>query len=82
MRPLRLVSSEGEEPLDAYSRVVTGFAERLSRSVANLQLRNGAGSAVAITADGFLLTSAHVVAGVRGEPRPHSPTAERCAPTW
>ena len=65
MRPLRLVSSEGEEPLDAYSRVVTEVAERLSRSVANLQLRNGAGSAVAITADGFLLTSAHVVAGAR-----------------
>jgi serine protease Do len=65
MRHLRLVSSQPEEPLDAYSRVVTEVAERLSPSVANLQVGNGAGSAVAITADGFLLTSAHVVARAR-----------------
>jgi serine protease Do len=65
MRQLRLVGSEREEPLDAYSRVVTEVAERLSPSVANLQVRNGSGSAVAITADGFLLTSAHVVARAR-----------------
>ncbi len=47
-------------------------AERLSPSVANLkvmrrgrggQVPAGAGSAVALTPDGFLLTSAHVVAG-------------------
>jgi serine protease Do len=65
MRQLRLVGSPREEPLDAYSRVVTEVAERLSPSVANLQVRNGSGSAVAITADGFLLTSAHVVARAR-----------------
>jgi serine protease Do len=65
MRQLRLVGSPREEPLDAYSRVVTEVAERLSPSVANLQVRNGSGSAVAITADGFLLTSAHVVARTR-----------------
>jgi S1-C subfamily serine protease len=65
MRQLRLVSSRPEEPLDAYSRVVTEVAERLSPSVANLQVGSGAGSAVAITADGFLLTSAHVVARAR-----------------
>jgi S1-C subfamily serine protease len=45
--------------------VVTEVAELLSLSVANLQVRNGSGSAVAITADGFLLTSAHVVARTR-----------------
>jgi S1-C subfamily serine protease len=63
------------DALDAYSRVVVDIAERLAPSVANLRLmrrgRNGgqvpagAGSAVALTPDGFLLTSAHVVAGPR-----------------
>jgi S1-C subfamily serine protease len=60
------------EVLDAYSRTVAGVAERLSPSVANLRvLRStrsgrvpaGAGSAVVLTHDGFLITSAHVVAG-------------------
>jgi S1-C subfamily serine protease len=61
----------GEEPLDAYSRVVTSVAERLIPSVASLRVRqrvrgagvDGAGSAVVITPDGFALTSAHVVGG-------------------
>jgi S1-C subfamily serine protease len=60
------------QALDAYSRVVVEVAERLSPSVANLRVTRrgragsvpaGAGSAVALTPDGFLLTSAHVVAG-------------------
>src|ERR687887_406268 len=59
------------EALDAYSRAVTGVAERLAPSVANLRVShrgrggrrlNGGGSAVVITPDGFMLTSAHVVA--------------------
>jgi S1-C subfamily serine protease len=66
---------EHEEPLDAYSRVVTFVAERLSPSVANLRLsrrvRGGrvydsGGSGVVITGDGFMLTSAHVVAASDG----------------
>ena len=61
-----------EEALDAYSRIVVHVAERLAPAVANLrvmrrtrggQMPAGAGSAVALTPDGFLLTSAHVVAG-------------------
>ncbi|MDP8959317.1 MAG: trypsin-like peptidase domain-containing protein [Actinomycetota bacterium] len=61
----------GEHPLDAYSRVVTAVAERLTASVASLRVRSrarqrGAGSAVAVTPDGFLLTSAHVVQQVMG----------------
>src|SRR5512135_1129660 len=61
-----------QEALDAYSRVVVGVAERLAPSVANLrvmrrtrggQVPAGAGSAVALTGDGFMLTSAHVVPG-------------------
>jgi serine protease Do len=55
-----------EEALDAYSQAVIGVAERLSPSVANVRLRRGGGSAVVITPDGFMLTSAHVVARTQG----------------
>jgi S1-C subfamily serine protease len=59
-----------EEALDAYSLAVTSVAERLAPSVANLRVRRGGGgSAVVITPDGFLLTSAHVVGGGRGRGR-------------
>jgi len=58
---------DNDELLDAYSRTVIGVADRVLRSVASIAVRTprggGAGSASAITADGFLLTSAHVVAG-------------------
>jgi S1-C subfamily serine protease len=65
------------EALDAYSSTVIDVAARVSPSVANLRVTRstrrgevgaGAGSAVALTPDGFLLTSAHVVArpGSRG----------------
>jgi serine protease Do len=65
-----------EEALDAYSRAVIAVAERLSSSVANLRVSRrvrggrvaaGGGSAVVITPDGFMLTSAHVVAGTAGK---------------
>src|SRR5438105_10883563 len=59
---LTFVSDE----LDAYSRAVMTVAERLSPSVASLRLRRGTGSGVAITSDGFVLTSAHVVGRARG----------------
>ena len=50
------------EALDAYSRAVVSVAERVTPSVASLRvMRRGAGSAVALTPDGFMLTSAHVV---------------------
>jgi len=60
------------EALDAYSRTVSGIAERLAPSVANLRILRatrrgrtpaGGGSGVVLTPDGYLLTSAHVVAG-------------------
>ncbi len=58
------------EALDAYSTVVTTVAGRLLPSVAALTVRTsrgqGAGSGVSFTSDGFLLTSAHVVAGASG----------------
>ena len=60
-------SPEETEALDAYSRAVTAVAERLAPSVASLRMRTrgqmpaGAGSAVVLTPDGFLVTNAHVV---------------------
>src|SRR2546421_820807 len=66
MEPLFISDVTEDEALDAYSRAVTTVAERLSPSVANLRVRRGGGSAVVITPDGFMLTSAHVVARARG----------------
>jgi S1-C subfamily serine protease len=75
MSHLQLIASgpqpSQEEPLDAYSRVVTEAARQLSPSVANLRVTrrlrgrrvDGGGSGVVITPDGFLVTSAHVVEG-------------------
>ncbi|MEA3217523.1 MAG: hypothetical protein QOJ19_3679 [Acidimicrobiia bacterium] len=56
--------------LDAYSQIVVGVAERLRPSVASLKVNgarsSGSGSAVAMSADGLLVTSAHVVRDSRG----------------
>src|SRR6185503_11222672 len=66
------IEQEELEALDAYSRTVAGVAESLAPSVANLRITRstrrgrmpaGAGSGVVLTSDGFVLTSAHVVAG-------------------
>jgi S1-C subfamily serine protease len=57
------------DALDAYSAVVTTVAQTVLPSVASISVRgrrgSGAGSASVITPDGYLLTSAHVVAGSR-----------------
>ncbi|WP_235506431.1 S1C family serine protease [Terrabacter sp. Root181] len=58
--------------LDAYSRAVSTVAARLTPLVASLRVSRpvrggaveGGGSAVTLTADGLLLTNAHVVHGV------------------
>jgi S1-C subfamily serine protease len=78
-RAAAAASVEAEaEALDAYSRTVAGVVERLAGSVASLRVMRasrrgripvGAGSAVVLTPDGFLLTSAHVVAGTGREGR-------------
>ncbi|HYY64952.1 MAG TPA: trypsin-like peptidase domain-containing protein [Gaiellaceae bacterium] len=75
MAELRFISADLEpaddtDALDAYSQSVIAVAERLTPSVANLRVRrrvrggrrlDGGGSAVVITPDGFMLTSAHVI---------------------
>jgi S1-C subfamily serine protease len=66
---------EEEEALDAYSATVTSVAERLLPAVASLRIGRsdgrrptGAGSAVVVSGDGLLITSAHVVASAtRGQ---------------
>jgi serine protease Do len=71
-QPERLPDADA---FDAYSRTVSGVAERLTPSVAHLAVARrtrrgrtaeGAGSGVAISSDGYMLTSAHVVAGGNG----------------
>jgi serine protease Do len=65
-------AAEEDEALDAYSHVIIRVADVLSASVANLRVSRrsrgfegeGGGSGVVITSDGFILTSAHVLAGV------------------
>src|SRR6266702_8591411 len=65
---------EASHPLDAYSQIVSGVAERLTPKVASLRVPRGQGpgqgpgrageslgSGVVFTGDGFLLTNAHVV---------------------
>jgi S1-C subfamily serine protease len=63
----------GDEALDAYSRTVTSVARTLGPSVVSVRVGRrggqGAGSGVAITPDGFVLTSAHVVDGHDGDLR-------------
>lgn len=57
-----------QEALDAYSAIVSSVAEKVLPSVASLRIGRagrgfgGAGSGVVITPDGYLVTSAHVVA--------------------
>ena len=61
------LASSDAAALDAYSHVVVSVADLLIPSVASLTVMQnrgaGAGSAVVLTPDGYLLTSAHVVSG-------------------
>jgi S1-C subfamily serine protease len=63
-----MTAVDDDAALDAYSATVVAVAERLLPSVASLQVGGrapGGGSAVAISADGLLITSAHVVRAAR-----------------
>ena len=76
LRSFPLDEVDEEEALDAYSQAVVAIAESLSPSVANLRVTRrvrggrravGGGSGVVITPDGYMLTSAHVVAATDGK---------------
>ena len=60
-------AQQDAEALDAYSRVIVDAVARVLPSVASVSVRTsrggGSGSASVISADGVLLTSAHVVEG-------------------
>jgi S1-C subfamily serine protease len=71
-QPAGAAQADEDAALDAYSRIITHVADVLMPSVASLKIPRrawrgmqdeGAGSGVVITPDGFILTSAHVVAG-------------------
>jgi S1-C subfamily serine protease len=68
MEPQNIPAAD-TDALDAYSRAVSAVAATVLPSVASLGVTSsggqGAGSGVLFTADGFVLTSAHVVAGAR-----------------
>ena len=73
--PTRAEQLPDADAFDAYSRTVSGVAEKLGPSVAHLAVSRrtrrgrtaeGAGSGVSISSDGYMLTSAHVVAGGNG----------------
>jgi S1-C subfamily serine protease len=69
---------DDSEALDAYSHAVITVAEQLTPSVGSLRVArrvrggrilDGGGSSVVITPDGYMLTSAHVVARTAGTGR-------------
>lgn len=65
---------QGSEELDAYSQTVIRVAATVTPHVAAIEMtsrgrhgrsRVGSGSAVVFTADGYMLTNAHVVSGIQ-----------------
>lgn len=67
-------ASDDDGALDAYSQIVIQVAESVTPHVAAIEMtstdrrgrvRGGSGSAVVFTGEGYMLTNAHVVAGIQ-----------------
>ena len=76
-RDAEAAAARDDAALDAYSRVVTGVAERAAQATVAIAIAErvdergrsvpgGGGSGFLFTPDGLVLTNAHVVAGARG----------------
>ncbi|NQD87521.1 PDZ domain-containing protein [Paenarthrobacter sp. CM16] len=68
------INSDDVPALDAYSKIVIDVAESVTPHVAAIEMTStgrrgrilrGSGSAVVFTAEGYMLTNAHVVSGIR-----------------
>ena len=62
---VRFPEVDDRELLDAYSNAVIGVVEKVGPAVVGVSVKQGGGSGVLFTPDGYLMTNAHVVRDAR-----------------